>query len=488
MLGRAKAALAPARWPVRWRLAAVSAGLTFIILLVFATVVGALTEERLRSDFRDEVKANARQLALSIAVDDLGRPTVRSGTEGDLERMLFADPDVAVRIVDSAGETVAPRDASELPTFPPPIAGYEDHGDLAVATEHVPSTSTWLEDPRIFVQYARAHDELDATISRLWLFLVVGVGAGALLATLAGYWVAQRAMRPIAALTATASRIAATRDPSVTMPQPTADDEVAELARTLDSMLAELDAARAEAQHMVQAQREFVADASHELRTPLTSILANLELLQERLERRDDGEAEEMVDSALRSSQRMGRLVRDLLMLARADAGRAGERAPVDLTDVAAGAVAEVRPVAGGRRIELETSGPTLVDGNRDELHRVVLNLLDNAVRHTPDDTTVEVAVASEDGHVELTVADDGPGLPPGLEEQVFSRFVRGEGPADLVPDAGTGLGLAIVRAVTESHGGRVEAGRSVSGGARFSLLLPAGSAAPRGSSASSMV
>ena len=285
-------------------------------------------------------------------------------------------------------------------------------------------------------------------------------------------------MRPIAGLTATAREIATTRDPSMHMPQPLADDEVAELARTLDSMLGELDAARTESQQMVQAQREFVADASHELRTPLTSILANLELLHDRLEaEQPDGEETEMVSSALRSSRRMRRLVGDLLMLARADAGRFGERARCDLGEIAEAAVAEVRPVADEHSLRLETGDAVAVTGNTDELHRLTVNLLDNAVRHTPEGSTVTVTVERRDGSAVLEVADDGPGLPAGMEEQVFSRFVRGGGPADLAADSGTGLGLAIVRAVAESHGGAVTAGTGPNGGARFTVTLPASDA-----------
>ena len=184
---------------------------------------------------------------------------------------------------------------------------------------------------------------------------------------------------------------------------------------------------------MVHAQREFVADASHELRTPLTSILANLELLHERLERDPGaGEEAEMVDSALRSSQRMRRLVADLLMLARADAGRVGERRPCDLAEIAEAAIAEVRPVADSHQLALEADGPVPISGNADELHRLTVNLLDNAVRHTPPGSTVEVSVERRDGNAVLEVADDGPGLAEGMEEHVFSRFVRGERAADL--------------------------------------------------------
>jgi signal transduction histidine kinase len=326
-----------------------------------------------------------------------------------------------------------------------------------------------------FLQYARSTDNLDSTINRLWLFLGLGVLGGTALAALAGIAIAGRAMGPISTLTSTARRIATTRDPSQRIPEPERDDEVGELARTLDQMLRELDAARSETEQMMQLQREFVADASHELRTPLTSVLANLELLQERLAGANAGTDEhEMVSSALRSSKRMSRLVSDLLLLARADAGRASPRAEVDLGEVATAAVAEVRPVADGHRLTIREAEPVSVQANADELHRLAVNLLDNGVRHTPEGTEIQVAVERRNGDAVLEVSDDGPGIPPGMEGQVFSRFVRGAGPADLAGDSGTGLGLAIVKAVATSHGGQVEAGTSAGGGARFTVTLPA--------------
>jgi two-component system OmpR family sensor kinase len=115
-----------------------------------------------------------------------------------------------------------------------------------------------------------------------------------------------------------------------------------------------------------------------------------------------------------------------------------------------------------------------VVEGNPDELHRMVANLLDNAVRHTPDSTRVTITVTREDGWARLDVCDDGPGIPPGMEKQVFGRFVRSTGPADRAAGDGTGLGLAIVEAVAASHGGEAEGGSSPHGGARFTVRLPA--------------
>jgi two-component system, OmpR family, sensor kinase len=454
----------PRLWPVRWRLTAVSAILTFLILVTFAVVVGRLAENRIRHDFENEIAESAQGVANEISAS----PTIQTLARAKDQLEQMAPPPAVLRLdpnCPGCHALVSPADPGDLgPTTP----GVRRVGNLEVATAPVPGFG------QAVLQYARPADSVDETINKLWLFLFSGVLGGTLLATLAGLAVASRAMRPIAALTATAREIADTRDPSRRVPQPESDDEVAELAMTLDQMLRELDAARTETDQMMQAQREFVADASHELRTPLTSILANLELLQARLddaERR--GEEGEIIDGALRSSRRMGRLVSDLLLLARADAGRMGVRRECDLAEITEAALAEVKPLATEHQLSLQAPEPVPVMGNPDELHRLVLNLLDNALRHTPAGTRVGLSVTATPHQAVLAVEDDGPGLPTGMDEQIFGRFVRGSGPADLSNNGGIGLGLAIVQAVATSHGGAVEAGASAHGGARFTVRLP---------------
>jgi signal transduction histidine kinase len=324
-----------------------------------------------------------------------------------------------------------------------------------------------------YVQYGRSLQHVDSTTNRVWLLIAAGILGGTLLASLAGVTIAGRAMRPIASLTATARKIAATRDPSRRMPKPAADDEVGELALTLEQMLRSLDAARTEREETMQRQREFVADASHELRTPLTSVLANLELLQASLRGVDQEEDREIVDSALRSSRRMGRLVSDLLLLARADAGRLDAHRRCDLAEIAGDAAAEAAPLMGERRLTIDNERPLRVEGSPDELHRMVLNLLDNAARHTPSHAHIGLSLRAENGEAIVEVADDGPGIPTAIQADIFDRFVRGEGPADTAAGSGTGLGLAIVSAVAASHGGSVEVDDSPSGGALFRARVP---------------
>jgi two-component system, OmpR family, sensor kinase len=451
------------RIPVRWRIAVTTAGLTLLILVCFALVLGQVVGNRIRNDFRDELRSAARSLAAETRVST--DPVLGSVVNSPHLRDFALPEDAVITVLDQYGHPLAATNPNL--SLGPPSAGIRSVGDLSVATEPITASGSIPA----FVQYGRPAEGVNDTVARLWFFLGAGVIGGTLLALLAGLAVADRAMRPIKALTGLARQITSTRDPSKRIPVPATDDEVGELARTMDGMLQALDEARSEREQSLERQREFVADASHELRTPLTSVQANLELLQAAGNGSEDDR--HAVISALTSTRRMSDLVSDLLLLARADAGRRAARTELDLAQVAAGALEEVAPLAGGRRLERNLDGPLPLEGNPDELHRMIRNLLENAVRHTPDKTTVELTARRDGGEALLEVIDDGPGIQDGMEDQVFDRFVRGDGPADTSGGGGSGLGLAIVRAVAESHGGSVSAGRSTYGGARFSVRLP---------------
>ena len=366
-----------------------------------------------------------------------------------------------MRIITPSGDFV--DSSAGAPSFGPFFAQSANIDGWRVESRPVEVVN--YPDP-VVIQYARRLSDVEATANRVKVFLAFGVLGGALLALLAGLATARRAMEPIAELTAAAREVERSRDPTTRIPRSESEDEVAELARTLEAMLAALNEARTETEATLTRQREFVADASHELRTPLTSVLANLELLEEDL----DGEQREAAASALRSSRRMRRLVADLLLLARADAGRVAPHEPVDVSSVVMDAAAELEPVAGDHEISVSAPPGMVVLGARDELHRLVLNLLENALRHTDPGTAVEAQVARDDGTIVLAVEDDGPGIPDELHDKVFERFYRGSS------DRGgsSGLGLSIVRAVADSHNGAVTLVPPLDGrGARFVVRLP---------------
>jgi two-component system, OmpR family, sensor kinase len=461
------------RLPIRVRLAGVSALLTFVILCAFAVAIGSLTVHRIRSDFNRQVLQTGERLDNELGIERLIDPTtgaVKLRATPSLAYFASRSDDAVIRVLTLDNRVVAqePADATSLGGPQPTAANVNGY---RVVSHRIEVSEDGAPIGEVVLQYAQGVSATEATVKRVELFLVLGVLAGSLMALAAGMAIARRAMAPIAALTATAAEIARTRDPSRGVPQPQAEDEVAELARTLEGMLRELDAARAETESMLARQRRFVADASHELRTPLTSVLANLELLAESL-RGDQGEA---ASSALRSSRRMRRLVADLLLLARTDAARVVAREPCDLAQIVVEAAGELGPVSDTHEITLDVgrAGSILVLGARDELHRLTINLIENALRHTPAGTTIRVATCTTaDGEARLIVEDDGPGVPAELEPTLFERFVRGAG------DRGGsfGLGLAIVQAVAVSHEGSValEPSRLGPTGARFVVTMPA--------------
>jgi two-component system OmpR family sensor kinase len=451
---------------IRWRLALLSGSVTFLVLCVFALVIGQLTASRIRSDFNNQLAAAVDDLRDHLQLRYTGGALVVQNSIND-----YAAPNHAViRVLVTNTGTVVDQ-TPNAPAFPfgtaprrtDEVGGYRVETRTFGRLVQVPA-GVQVQPVAISVQYARRVSDVEATVHRVRLFLLFGILAGGGLSLALGLALSRRALAPISRLTATAREIEATRDPSRRVPVPDTDDEVAELARTLDGMLQALEESRAGTAAMLDRQRQFVADASHELRTPLTSVLANLELLAEVLE----GERAEAAQSALRSTQRMRRLVGDLLLLARADARRQAPRGPTDLSEIVVDAAAELGHLAEDHDVTVETE-PATVEGARDELHRMALNLMQNAVCHTPPGTHVHVTVGAQDGQVRLVVADEGPGVPPELRARIFERFVRGEGDRG----ASTGLGLAIVRAVARTHSGDVELESPPEGGARFVVTLP---------------
>jgi two-component system, OmpR family, sensor kinase len=475
------------RVPIRWRLAGGSAALTCVILASFAALVGVLTDGQLRGQFNDEVRTASDQLAHQLRLRWISNSGFLNCNRQTVSLKDFTSAEhVQIRIFNQAGSLLCTQKDVKVkgvkflpatPSFSLPTKPdmYREAGYQIVAQQQdVQGSPVWL-------LYARPLSDIDRTSARVHVILLLGVIGGTVLALLGGLATAARAMRPVKQLTAAAREIERTRDPTLRVPQPEAEDEVAELARTVDGMLGALDAARADTHGALERQREFVADASHELRTPLTSLLANLELLAEEL----GGEQADTAQAALRSARRMRRLVGDLLLLARADARRTQSRGPTDLADVLLEAASELGPVADDHELSIDAQS-AVVPGVRDDLHRLTLNLIENATRHTPPGTHIRASTTSENGNAILRVEDDGPGIPAEIRARVFDRFVRGAG----IGTRGSGLGLAIVRAVTESHGGTVALEQPQTGtGARFVITIPrdpslaaaTGSGGPRG-------
>jgi len=449
------------RLPIRLRLAVSVAGVTFGLLTVFGVAVRELTAHRLRSNLDSQLVTQGGNL------EDAFHPIFGTPSLGYSGQTLadFAVGGGATRIYYIDGSPAGNIDAGSAylgnPLPQPQTYRIDTFSGYRVITE----TATFRGGYALIIQYGLPLASLQSEIANLDLLVILGVLGATALAFAAGWLVARRAVTPIAELTAAAAEIERTGDPSVTLPAPTADDEVAELSRTLQTMLSSLADARSRTEAALTRQRAFVADASHELRTPLTSVLANLELLEDSLH----GPEREIAHSALRSTQRMRRLVADLLLLARSDVKQPAREQPADLGGIVIAAAAELEPSGEDHELELVIE-PAQLLGSPDDLQRLAINLIENAIRHTPPGTHIRASTRTlEDGEVELVVADDGPGVPPEIRKHLFERFVRGGGEAS----GSFGLGLAIVQAVTENHGGTVEVTSRRGKGARFTVRLP---------------
>ena len=312
--------------------------------------------------------------------------------------------------------------------------------------------------------------EVSQTLGRLVAIEAVATSVVLALVALAAYGLVRAGLRPLEDIGQVAGNIAA-GDLSQRVPRAEPRTEVGRLGLSLNAMLGQIQSAFEARQESEARLRRFVADASHELRTPLTSIRGYAELFRRGAAERPDDLAKAMRRIEEESS-RMSVLVDDLLLLARLDQGRPLDRAPVDLSRVAADAVDDARAAAPGRSISLDAPEQLAVDGDELRLRQVAANLLSNACQHTPPDAAVEVRVRSEGGEAVLEVADHGPGLEPEQAERVFERFYRGD-PSRTRAGGGTGLGLSIVAAIAEAHGGRASIDSGPGRGTRLRVTLP---------------
>ncbi|HET8659288.1 MAG TPA: HAMP domain-containing sensor histidine kinase, partial [Micromonosporaceae bacterium] len=256
-------------------------------------------------------------------------------------------------------------------------------------------------------------------------------------------------------------------DLSRRLPQVPHRDDVGRLAESFNAMMARLEEAYRRTAGALAAQQRFTADASHELRTPLTTVRNNAGFLRTHPEAAEGDRTAALADIEAESA-RMGRLVDDLLTLARADGGQRLARAPVDLGALAHEVCRQARSQHAQRSVHC-AGAPVTVAGDEDALRRLLWILVDNAVSHTGDGGNIWVAVVGHGAVATVQVSDDGPGIPPGLAERIFDRFFRAE---SVRGRAGSGLGLSIARWVARAHGGDLTAANNDRGGASFVATL----------------
>lgn len=438
----------------------IAAALTVAVVLVVAAVGLVLLQRRVLVD----------QLEESLRTD-VGH--VLAGFEGDGDEPTLlvpgGDDDAVAQVVTLDGEVLAatPNLAGRPPIAPAPV-------DDATTTNRVIeddepyrllSTRATAAGRSVVVHVAAPLDDIAAASRSVAAALAVAVPVVTALLAAVVFLLVGRTLRPVERIRREVGAIGPD-DLDRRVPQPPGGDEIARLATTMNTMLDRLERGD-------RRQRRFVADASHELRTPLARIRTELEVDLRHPETADERATSR---SVLDEVEHLQRLVEDLLVLARHDTADAAAN-PARPVDLDALVLDEVRAAGGSHAIDASGVSAAQVRGDADALRRVARNVLDNAMRHAR--VTVRVTLAEFGGEAVMTVADDGPGIPPEHCDAVFERFTTLDD-ARTGTQHGTGLGLAITRAIVHAHGGTIEVDTDHHPGARLIVRIPATSAALR--------
>lgn len=333
------------------------------------------------------------------------------------------------------------------------------------AVFRVHSAAYAVSDAPVLIRVARSEARLRHELGEFLAGMGLGLPAALLLASLGGYYLAGRALKPVGQMAARARTITAERLEE-RLPVDNPDDELGQLGTVFNETLARLE-------RSFEALRRFTADAAHELRTPLTALRSVGEVgLRER-----DGEAacREVIGSMLEEADRLTRLVETLLTLSRADSGRIEVRPQgLNLKRFAQEMASYVGVLAEEKRQHIAVEGDEAVDAWADPLllRQAVLNVLDNAIKHSPEAAQIRLVIGKDAGHATLDVIDQGPGIETEHLQRIFDRFYRVDKARSRMT-GGAGLGLSIARWALEVNGGTIEVDSRVGEGSRFRLRLP---------------
>ncbi|MFN8498932.1 MAG: HAMP domain-containing sensor histidine kinase [Anaerolineae bacterium] len=466
---------------IRLRLTLLYTLILALTLAVFSVGLYVIQERLALNSLQSALAEDAHRLADSF--DMRGGPSSgsdpRAGRFGPIPRDRFGSTQSYMQLAGLDGGITARSDnlgSASLPLSPAALdaakrgrASFErttvEGQNLAVYTAPVIGPNR----QGTIVQVARGLGDTEALLAGLRRLLIVGTVIASLLAFGIGWLLAGTALRPINRITQTAAAIGAERDFDRRVEYSGPNDELGRLATTFNSMLTGLQEAYHGMAHALEAQRRFVADASHEMRTPLTTIRGNLGLLERQPPISQDDE-KAVVTDLVDETDRLSRLVNDLLVLARADAGQLVQSEPVSVRPLLDGLCRQAQLLAPQHIIVCDEFPDVAVQATQDNLKQVLLILLDNARKFTPAGGAITITAAAATRQVSISVADTGVGIAPDALPHIFTRFYRTDvsrtGPS-------AGLGLAIAKAIVDSYHGEISVRSAPGQGSTFTVTLP---------------
>jgi len=464
--------------PIRVRLTMAYVGLLALLLAGFSTFLLIRLRADLVAGIDRSLEVRAAQIALGFRghgegeFRDISDLSLRGLPRGESAAQLLASDG---SVLETSGDAVAGAALVTPAQLDQAVRGIRVRTTTELGSDHEPfrllASQLGGSHPGEVIVVGTSLEDVNGSVHHLFVLLLVA-GPVALAGAAAGGWLmARRALAPVSRMTREAAAIGPHALGERVRVPPT-EDELEQLASTLNSMLDRIERA-------VWDQRRLVADASHELRTPFAIMHSELDIAL-----RDPDlppSARQVLESNREEVERMSRIVENLLTLSRLDEGQlqlTPER--IDLRDVANAVADELAPLAQVRGVSLSLSGDEAeVDADPGLLRRVVTNLVDNAVKYSSHETAVAMKVWRTADRAGVTVSDTGPGIPLDSLPHVFDRFFRADASRSRIA-GGSGLGLAIVKEVVEAHGGEVEVTTDPGRGSSFSFSLPARSSRTR--------
>jgi len=456
-----------------FRLVTWYAGVLTLVFILIGALTVVLLREYLESNVLDTQARRARQIAdtLVAAASRTGEATMAR----EVEELYAPEANERfIRITRGDGHDVyasgPPHDDSFDPAIvPPPSLAHPGEflrkesslkGSMLIAAQ----TYTGAGNSRFVVEVGVSTARTEETVRQVLLMLAIGLPIAVCVAVAGGFVLVRRALKPVDNLSQKAAAITQ-HSLSERLPVVRTGDELERLSVSLNLMITRLEDA-------INSSKQFVADASHELRTPLAVLRGELENLAQ--DTQLVPQTRETLGSSLEEVDRLAEIVEGLLALSRLDTGEArAQWVRFDLAALVATTADQMSLLAEDKHITVvcDSSERVMIEGDQSRLKQVVVNLLDNAIKYTPNGGRIKLKIAQEEGNAVLDVADDGIGIPPEALPHVFKRFFRVDGSRSR-DQGGAGLGLSIVKSICDAHGARVEVSSNPGQGSRFRIRL----------------
>ncbi len=458
--------------PIRWRLMLWFALILCAILILSGIVLHVLLQRYLSNQVDDNLRVYSARVHGTLNPQQIPDPLDYEVIHSRLPALNeFALPGIYIQLLDMNGNVVVKSGSlgeQELPVNPSLISqGFG--GNVAIGTVAAGDSASvrimvsplYVEDQILLLEVAQSLNPIDTTMSQVRWALLASILVALILAIISGGIVVRGALSPVSRITQTVRSIETSSDLNQRVGYTGPTDEIGELATTFDHMIAHLDRA-------FQSQKHFVTDASHELRGPLTVVRGNLDLLKRKLSEKDRRESLEAIG---RETNRMAKIVDDLLFLAEVETGELAQQQRVALKEVLSGEQARVQTLAGYRKIIAGQQEDLVVRGDAQRLRQLLGNLVDNAIKYTPEHGTITLSLFRDGEWARLEVADTGIGIALEHQPYIFDRFYRVDKARSRVSGS-TGLGLAIVKGIAGQHGGKVTVSSELGKGSTFTVWL----------------